>query len=105
MGLNLCAEGHVGDFDPVVEQGNASISIDESCLPKAEDIAWRGVGLGQGERTEEAIACFSGLVESNVGDLLGCRMYLVVVVALRPHPKGCSDEPPLSERPWSLPGW
>ena len=36
--LDLSAEGHVRDF-LMLEGGNASVSIDESGLPKAEDVS------------------------------------------------------------------
>ena len=83
MDLDLFAKGHVGYSDPMVEQGNASVSIDESGLPEAEDVLWRGVGLGQGEGTDEAVARSAGFVEWKAGDLLGCGMDLLVVVAMQ----------------------
>jgi hypothetical protein len=53
MELHLLTHRNVRDFDLLVEERDAAIAIESAHLAQAEDILWRGVGLGQGKRTEE----------------------------------------------------
>jgi hypothetical protein len=56
---------HIGNFDGVVEQGDPAVAIDDSGLAQAKDILGGGVGLGQREGAEEAVAGFPGLFKAN----------------------------------------
>ena len=78
---------HIGNLDGVVEERDSSIAIDDSGLAQAEDVLGRSVGLGQGERAEQAIAISLGSLEADAGNLFGSRMDLVVVVAVYFFPK------------------
>ena len=82
MELHIFTHRNVRDIDLVVEERDAAIAIQGAHLAQAEDIFWRGVGPGQGKRTEEAGAGFSGVVEANAGDLTGGGMDLMVVVPI-----------------------
>ena len=80
--LNFFAKLHIGNFDGVVEQRDSSIAVDDSGLAQAKDVLGRSVGLGQGERAEQAIAIFLGSLEADAGNLFGSGVDLVVVVAV-----------------------
>ena len=73
---------HIGDFDGVIEQRDSSVAVDDSGLAQAEDVLGRSVGLGQGERAEEAMAIFLGSSEADTGNLFSSGVDLVVVVAI-----------------------
>ena len=80
--FNFLVELHIGNFNCVVEERDSSIAIDDSGLAQAEDVLGRRVGLGQGERAEQAIAIFVGSVEADAWNLFGSGVDLVVIVAV-----------------------
>ena len=82
MDVNFFVKLHVGNFDGVVEQGYPTITVDDSGLAQAKDVLGRGVGLGQGERAEQAIAILPCSGEADAGNLFGSGVDLVVVVAV-----------------------
>jgi hypothetical protein len=55
MQLHLLMQRGFGHLDLVAEEGNTAIGVDQPAFPQAEDVLGRGVRLGQGEGTEEAV--------------------------------------------------
>ena len=80
--FHFLVEFRFWNFDGMVEQRDSSIAIDDSGLAQAKDVLGRGVGLGQRERAEQAIAIFPCFCEADAGNLFGSGVDLVVVVAV-----------------------
>jgi len=80
--FDFFVELHIRNLDGVVEQRDSAITVDDSGLAQAKDVLGRSVGLGQGERAEQAIAISLGSLEADAGNLFGSGMDLVVVVAV-----------------------
>ena len=72
--FDFFVELHFWNFDRVVEERDAPITIDGSGLAQAKDVLGGRVGLGQGERTEQAIAVFLRFLEADAGNLFGLSL-------------------------------
>ena len=72
----------IWDRDGMIKKGDASVPIGCSFLTEAKDVLSGTVRAGDGELTEEAIACLACPFEANIGDLTRCGMDLVVIVAM-----------------------
>ena len=68
-----------------------AIACDITELKQAEDILRGGVGTGDGEGTEEAVAISLGALGAYVGDFTGGGMDLVIVVPVDFGVEGSAD--------------
>jgi hypothetical protein len=91
MQLHLLMGKHLADLDLPAEEGNTAIGVDQPAFAQAEDVLGRGVGLGQGEGTEEAVALFQGTGKADAGDLARSGVDLVVVVAVKFFMQDCAS--------------
>ena len=80
MDIDIFPQRHVGDFNFVLEQGNAAVGVDDASDPQAEDILRRTIRFGEGEFAKQAVAFFVRLLEANIGDFARSGMDLPVVV-------------------------
>ena len=80
--FDILVEWDIRDFDLVVEERNLPIAVDHPGLSQAKDVLGRRVWFGQGEGTEQAVACSPGFLEADAGNLLGDGVDLMIVVAI-----------------------
>ncbi len=82
VNVNVFSQWNAGDFNSVLEQRDTAIAVHCALEAQAKHVSWCSVGFRHREGTEEAVAAFEGLLETDVWDLTGRRMYLMVVIAL-----------------------